>query len=99
MNKQQSAFPVRMNINSQIFNAVFFIFQYMALNILILSTLRGKNLKEKNQNNSEKMHEKIIQLPEPEDLCKIHCVKTCPPCLLYLKFHNLLSYKYVFKMF
>lgn len=66
MNKQQSAFPVRMNINPHIFNAVFFIFQDMALNTLILSTLRGKNLKEKNQNNSEKMHEKIIQLPEPE---------------------------------
>lgn len=48
MNKQQSASPVRMNINPHFFNAVFFIFQDTALNTLILGTMREENSKGKN---------------------------------------------------
>lgn len=89
-----------MNINSYIFNASFFIFQDIDLNILMLGTMREKNLKgEKPKTTTmKKCMRKIIQLTEPE-LSDTQCVKTCPPCLLYLQFYNLSSYKNVFSMF
>lgn len=75
MNKQQSASPVRININSHIFNAVFFIFQDIALSILILGTMTEKNLKGKTQNiNSEKTHDKNNSVTKTRSICQIHSV-------------------------
>lgn len=57
MNKQYSASPVRLNVNSHFLYAVLFIFQDTALSILILATMTEESLKgkkKKNQNTTNK---------------------------------------------